>query len=87
MKDIREWLDGLGLGKYASVFAENEVNLEILARLTEDDLRELGLPLGARKQILRALVETRERDSSTARAPAASRAPPWPGDQNGDRSR
>lgn len=54
MSDVAAWLDRLGLAKYAPVFAENDVDLETLQHLSEADLRELGLPLGARKKILQA---------------------------------
>lgn len=64
MSVIVAWLERLGLSKYASVFVDNDVDLEILPRLSEDDLRELGLPLGARKRILHAAAEIRERDAT-----------------------
>ena len=54
MSDVEVWLARLGLGKYASTFAAQEVDLDTLRRLSEDDLRELGLPLGARRKILQA---------------------------------
>ncbi len=44
--DIASWLEQLDLGKYAALFIENDIRLELLPRLSEDDLRELGLPLG-----------------------------------------
>ena len=49
-----EWLGKLNLEKYASVFADVEIDLLALPLLTEDDLRELGLPLGPRRKILDA---------------------------------
>ncbi len=44
-----EWLEAHGLGKYVSVFRENDVGMRALPHLTEDDLRELGLSLGHRR--------------------------------------
>jgi len=52
ISDLRQWLVDLGLAKYAEVFAENEIELGDLPDLTEEDLRELGLPMGPRKRIL-----------------------------------
>ena len=52
--DLHKWLDELGLGKYAGVFAENEIDLGDIPHLTEEDLREIGLPMGPRKRILGA---------------------------------
>ena len=50
------WLETLGVGKYASVFAENEITFEVLPRLTDADLKELGLPLGPRRVLSDALA-------------------------------
>lgn len=44
---IDAWLTDLGLGKYIDVFAENDVDMRVLAALTDDDFRELGVSLGA----------------------------------------
>ncbi len=53
--DIAEWLDGLGLGRYAPAFVENEVDWEILSKLTADDLREMGVvAVGHRRRLLAA---------------------------------
>jgi hypothetical protein len=41
--DIAEWLEGLGLGRYAPAFVENEVDWEILPKLTADDLGLMGV--------------------------------------------
>ncbi len=54
---IQEWLESLGLAKYAKAFAKNEIDFEVLRHLGEDDLRELGLPLGPRKKLLAAIAE------------------------------
>lgn len=50
--DLRQWLDSLDLGKYADLFAENEVGLRDLPHITEGDLKDLGLPLGPRRRLL-----------------------------------
>ena len=42
VRDIDEWLEGLGLGKYAGVFKEHEVDLEVLPELAEPDLEKIG---------------------------------------------
>lgn len=55
MRDISSWLADLGLEKYVSVFAEAEIDFETLPELEEDDLKELGLPLGPRRKIWGAI--------------------------------
>ena len=55
--DIANWLAELGLGKYTGLFAENEITVEALPYLTENDLKELGLPMGPRKIIANGIVD------------------------------
>jgi class 3 adenylate cyclase len=55
--DIGAWLRGLGLGQYEGVFRENEVEADILPDLTEADLEKIGLPLGPRKRLLKAIAK------------------------------
>jgi class 3 adenylate cyclase len=59
MADLGEWLDGLGLGKYAAAFAEQEIDFDLLPLLTEADVRELGLPIGPRRRLLEAIAALR----------------------------
>jgi predicted ATPase/class 3 adenylate cyclase len=53
--DIGQWLENLGLGEWIEAFLENRVDLDAARDLTEADLRELGLPMGPRKKLLRAI--------------------------------
>jgi class 3 adenylate cyclase len=57
MKGIAEWLASLGLGEYAQRFAENAIALSVVRDLTEQDLKDLGVLLGHRRKILRAIAE------------------------------
>jgi hypothetical protein len=41
--DVAAWLQGLGLERYVPSFSENDVDAEVLLRLTAEDLRELGI--------------------------------------------
>ena len=67
---IATWLDGLGLAQYATVFAENAIDLDILPDVTEADLEKLGVALGHRKRILRAITAlTSGNSAQTASAP------------------
>jgi class 3 adenylate cyclase/tetratricopeptide (TPR) repeat protein len=53
--DIGAWLRDLGLGQYEGAFRESEIEADVLPELTENDLEKIGLPLGPRKRILKAL--------------------------------
>lgn len=55
MSDIDGWLAKLGLHKYASAFADAEIDVKTLPNLEEEDLKELGLPLGPRRNIWAAI--------------------------------
>jgi len=59
MSDVRQWLADLELEKYADVFEREEVTLDSLPDLADTDLKELGLPLGPRKKILREAIDLR----------------------------
>ena len=53
--EIAQWLEGLGLGQYAQVFAENDVDFEVLPNLSDDNLKELGFTLGHRVKLQSAI--------------------------------
>ena len=50
------WLRNLGLERYEPAFRDNEIDWEVLPELTEGDLEKLGLPLGPRRKLLRAIT-------------------------------
>ena len=57
MTGIAEWLASIGLGEYAERFRENAIDLSVVRDLTEQDLKDLGVLLGHRRKMLRAIVE------------------------------
>jgi SAM domain (Sterile alpha motif) len=58
--DIGDWLRGLGLGQYEAGFRQNEVNESVLPKLTQEDLKEIGVgPVGHRRIILDAIAALR----------------------------
>jgi class 3 adenylate cyclase len=72
--DIGGWLHGLGLGQYEAAFRKNEIDADVLLDLTELDLEKLGLPLGHRKRLLKAIANLTAR-VDPARAPSPARLP------------
>src|SRR5262245_55140517 len=68
--DVGGWLRGLGLGQYEALFRASEIDADILPELTEVDLEKLGVPLGHRKRLLRAISGLTA--AETLAAPAAS---------------
>ena len=71
--DIKSWLEELGLAQYASSFVENDVDVGILAELSDADLADLGVSLGHRKRILRAIRESGHGDATNHDAGDAER--------------
>ena len=69
---LKRWLEGIGLSHYTDLFAQHRLDLDVMADLTESDLVELGLPLGDRKRLQRAMTalfraETAEKPDAAAR--------------------
>ena len=62
MQQITDWLEKLGLGQYAQSFAENDISFSVLPDLTDQHLKEIGVSLGHRLQLLRAIAELASRD-------------------------
>jgi SAM (Sterile alpha motif) domain-containing protein len=55
MQQIAKWLEKLGLSEYADRFAENKIDVAVLPLLTDEDLKEIGIPLGHRRKIFAAI--------------------------------
>ena len=68
MTTVARWLEGLGLAKYAEAFASNEIEFDQLQDLTEDDLKELGLPIGPRRVVLKAIRALHDSATDTGSA-------------------
>ena len=54
--DLGVWLRSLGLERYEAAFRDNEIDADVLHDLTDNHLREMGLPLGARLKLLKAIT-------------------------------
>jgi uncharacterized protein YjiS (DUF1127 family) len=56
MQRIADWLEKLGMSENAERFAENRIDFSVLPELTDQDLKDLGIVLGDRRKILRAIA-------------------------------
>jgi class 3 adenylate cyclase len=65
MQQLADWLEKLGLGQYAQCFVENGIDLGVLPDLTDQDLEKLGVLLGHRRKLLRAIAELDGGDRGT----------------------
>ncbi len=60
MDRLDEWLGSIGLPNYLQLFHEHAVDFSVLPELSEADLKDMGIPLGHRRKLLRAISELAE---------------------------
>ncbi|UWU76496.1 AAA family ATPase [Bradyrhizobium huanghuaihaiense] len=59
--NVAAWLHGLGLGQYEQAFRENDIDAEVLAHLTADDLIGVGVTsVGHRRKLIAAIAALRD---------------------------
>jgi class 3 adenylate cyclase len=79
--DIAAWLHELGLERYRDAFHANDIDIDVLPELSEADLERLGVSLGHRKKLLKAIASlgaagaTDSTEAQAAIRPAAPAAP------------
>jgi class 3 adenylate cyclase/predicted ATPase len=68
---LRRWLESVGLSEYAALFVRHRIDLDALPNLTEPDLAKLGVPLGDRKRLRRAMASPPGAAGTTTAAASA----------------
>jgi hypothetical protein len=76
--DIDDWLRRIGLEQYGRTFRENGIDFSVLPDLTDQDLEKLGVLLGHRRKVLRAIadLEAIEKSAPAIAAAATTTAAP-----------
>jgi class 3 adenylate cyclase len=77
--DVAGWLKNLGLGQYEAAFRDNAIDLDVLADLTDGDLAQIGIALGDRKRLLKAIASSSPAGATSRAqtdAPPAAQAEP-----------
>src|ERR1700733_2917613 len=72
MQQIADWLEKLGISEYAQRFAENDIDVEVLSELTDSDFDRLGVSIGHRRKMMRAIKELASSPVSSGREPPVS---------------
>ncbi len=72
--DVRGWLEANGCRRFAELFEDNEIDGEALLELEEAHLEQLGIPLGPRLKLLRAIAQLREARVAAAQSLPTERA-------------
>src|SRR5262245_52232160 len=76
MQQVADWLEKLGMSEYAERFVENDIDFEILNELTDTDFDRLGVSIGHRRKIMRAVRELAAAPGSAVMDRPASAAAP-----------
>jgi class 3 adenylate cyclase len=78
MQDLALWLEKLGMSEYTQSFVENGIDFTVLPDLTDQDLKDIGVLLGHRRKLLRAVAELKgvEKGELKPAPPAAASVAP-----------
>jgi class 3 adenylate cyclase/tetratricopeptide (TPR) repeat protein/ABC-type transport system involved in cytochrome c biogenesis ATPase subunit len=75
--NVGDWLRSQGFQRYEPAFVENAIDADVLPELTEQDLEKLGIPLGDRKRLIKAIKATLTRSHSAHTAGDAGNTERW----------
>jgi class 3 adenylate cyclase/predicted ATPase len=75
MQQIADWLETLGMSEYSRLFVENRIDFSVLPDLTDQDLEKLGVVLGDRRKILRAIANVGSSEKSAPGVAIAAEKP------------
>jgi SAM domain (Sterile alpha motif) len=78
VQEIGDWLEKLGMPEYGECFAQNKIDLSVLPHLTDQDLKDIGVPLGHRRKMLAAVAQLDDTSIAEARVPAPESLKPQP---------
>jgi hypothetical protein len=74
--DVAAWLQDLDLERYVSAFRDNDIDAEVLLKLTAEDLISIGVTsVGHRRKLLDAIAALGATASAAAVTAAPSNAP------------
>ena len=73
--NVAQWLNAIDLGQYEALFGEHEIDAGVLPDLVEADLEKIGVPLGHRKRLMRAIAALSAGETPPSAAKPASVKP------------
>jgi class 3 adenylate cyclase/predicted ATPase len=73
--NVAQWLNAIDLGQYEALFREHEIDAGVLPDLVEADLEKIGVPLGHRKRLMRAIAALSAGETPPSAAKPASAKP------------
>jgi hypothetical protein len=78
MQEVADWLAQLGMSEYAQRFAENDIDMGVLGELTDADFDRLGLSIGHRRKLLKALAAGPASAAEFSPSKSAAASAEWP---------
>ena len=78
--NVGDWLRSLGLGQYDTTFCDNGIDAEVLFELTEADFEKLGVLLGHRRRLIKAIATLKNAAGGPAQGRPAAEPTPKPQD-------
>ena len=86
--NVAQWLNAIDLGQYEALFREHEIDADVLPDLVEADLEKIGVPLGHRKRLMRAIAALSAGGTPPSAAkPASAQPSPSPPTSGADAER
>jgi class 3 adenylate cyclase/predicted ATPase len=73
--NVRDWLEDLGLGQYVDRFEADDIDLDVMPSMSDPDLEKLGVSMGHRKRLLKAIAELNNVPASPLSSDTISVAP------------
>jgi class 3 adenylate cyclase len=73
--NVAQWLNAIDLGQYEALFREHEIDEGVLSDLVEADLEKIGVPLGHRKRLLKAIAALGSGETAKSSGPAPALSP------------
>ncbi|MCG8557630.1 MAG: adenylate/guanylate cyclase domain-containing protein, partial [Proteobacteria bacterium] len=72
---VETWLKSLGLEQYTEAFVENAIDEEVLPELSDSDLASIGVLLGHRRKMLKAIAAMSREPVEITQTETASTTP------------
>ena len=72
--DFHHWLESIGLGSHIPLFHDNEIDFDVLSEVTDDQLNQIGVPLGARIRLRKALANSSDDVNQSEASPPIAQA-------------
>ena len=78
--NVGDWLRSLGLGQYDTTFRDNGIDADVLFELTEADFEKLGVLLGHRRRLTKAIATLKNAAGGPVQGQPAAEPAPKPQD-------